>query len=1676
MLVPLKPLSIDSNSKQLDSKQKKYHASVERALEHFDSVTEWADYIASLGKLLKALQSWSPQFQNVKYYVPYPYQVSRRLSSSLSPNLPSGVHQKTLEVYNFIFQKIGIEALSRESNIWIPGILPLMSYASISVKSPLIDLYENYLVQLESSIQRILIKPILASLFPGIDDESSEFQSSTLALIDSLRENLADDALFWQSCFMVIISNKERRMGGLVWLTKKLPSLNAVPHKVAKKALEHQVDEESQPSFSDKKQIKEEALELLLPTAKPLVSPDPGLLIRCLVSCLYDENELLIKRGTLDLLLQRIHLDSPVLQILCSETDRKLLMVSCCKTMLSRDMSISRRIWNWLLGPSSASVNQQQSEQLKDYFPRYGLDCLMSGLFEMFTVSESLPDAFRICLSLMDRWEIASLMVPRVFLPLMQAARQSNDNSSIIRSASAFFDTIETGIIWGKLFDTVNKDKDYSLLKFVLANFNIGSDEEVVIRHLPLIFLTLLPITSSESQVEVYELLNILVDMIPERAYLPIKHSRMKFSDVMEQDEVLDRIGSYYRVLSDPLQTQNVDNSNDLTAPFSTEDLTLITVEKVHSILVRSLTENSHVNQASVLFVKLVEKIPESASDIESQSDTLKSWLDDGLIEAVFGLRDSLAIEASETVFGVVELYSNYLAPRMPILQSVKLLKIIVISLWSLLTDPNMQMEAVRCLDALRRSVDVKYIESALAYTLLKEPKISQRLSALDALWIHLENNISVTRRPLELILDELFDKQNPKYLNVSKWILSIINSGSANRLFQILTENLLRCGFLEKQRLDELDDIDIFSYHVQTLTNVLSTNGNQVVAAFSTELTSVQSLDMWKGEDISTYKNLVLALLLRFLRVKNNTSSKSIRSSLILMDILVDGTEHNFKDIVAFLLASSLEHISSESQESELISVSLLNIVSKVLSLSHQKVIQLDVIGDDKSRLRYIDFLVTGISHMEKPLLISSYIELLTQSIKYFNDSIFAIILPLTTSMTECISRLFQRQDLKGGNYQSIAQVMNGLEVLLHDSHKYLAAADKSGYTSSAVSKNDFLQTVVANVFSNDNRYEDSKIQYEREIILQSFKLVVDCCLDIWVWAHQFSKAKGSIVNFRTSGEHSFDESLHHQAYKYKFKSKKLLSTLFNMEPLEILEDLISRYSDDFTITLIHVLDGNRPALTLPYLFRSIVFRCNRSSSITFSTASSLKKANEPSLMNHLDADFILRFVIEYTTTLENAAVEDFYNDFVLFIRDVSGNYQCYQHLVPQLLRMIAIVGEKISNSKFGEQRRIKKDISDIFYKSLSNATVEETDIASSETFESLNYVCSKLQFVINELPSGDKFNNSISLIVQSAIAPHFKKKTGEVLPGYVYDLALTISKIAGRVKSWKILIGDIFHSDKKFTLLHENEKWREIIYEWSQYPDSKERLMTELIIAIGSRNSAITPAINPFNSWSESEVNIKCQNMKRISYLLLISPQNTHLLHFQSIMSQVEQHLLSSDSKIKTTCFVLLRSCLLQFSPMHFNDYWSVISYCLQTGLQRFYESLQIQQTFDPNLVLQISKSVDLLLTLNFEEFTATYEWLFIIDTMNCIYKTDPYMSLIDEISTSQIFDKSDDNEIKLATAVTGKVPLLKGVRAIKYLGQLRAFFRDLSYIHYEEMYGMKEADVESCRYDALCDLFAA
>ena len=95
-------------------------------------------------------------------------------------------------------------------------------------------------------------------------------------------------------------------------------------------------------------------------------------MIRAFAAALEDE-DLLVRRGALDLLIQSLRVDSIAVKK-ASEEDRNILMRAATSVVLRRDLSLNRRIYSWLLG------TEENSQHQVAYLKEYALDLLASTL------------------------------------------------------------------------------------------------------------------------------------------------------------------------------------------------------------------------------------------------------------------------------------------------------------------------------------------------------------------------------------------------------------------------------------------------------------------------------------------------------------------------------------------------------------------------------------------------------------------------------------------------------------------------------------------------------------------------------------------------------------------------------------------------------------------------------------------------------------------------------------------------------------------------------------------------------------------------------------------------------------------------------------------------------------------------------------------------------------------------------------------------------------------------------------------------------------------------------------------------------------------------------------------------------------------------------------------------
>lgn len=779
--------------------------------------------------------------------------VAKRLSQCLNPSLPSGVHQKALEVYNYVFTVIGKDGLSKDLPIYLSGLASVLSFGSLSVKTPFLALFERHFVDIDSRSLRPAMKSIVLALLPGLEEETSEEFERTLKLLERFKaairpsgaEELTSihstgDDFFWQCFFLASITGQSRRTGALAYLVRSLPQLG---HPL----------QDPQKGGGSQNGVDADLSEKL---AQLVTSPEPGLLIRSFAAGLADE-QLLIQRGYLDLLVTHLPLHSKVLQSRTKTGDLELLLRSAVGVTIRRDMSLNRRLWTWLLGPEPSATGEAegglespdaQSVQTHgffasrtNYFEEYGLHPLTQALLGMIkSGAGSNPSErakpYRVCLSLMDKWEIGGLVVPEVFLPIVDSVRDFKtkaaskaDFTEVLRSASVFFDGVESGLIYSELLALVaqavspgdlsiaDRSSKLDLVKFILTHFNVREEEMITI-HAPLTVLSILCLLEEAKDkenprsndalslsIEALGIAATLLELIPERAFPATPQGRSgsavepKVLAATPNTELLKKIRNFY---------VNEQGNLDATAPpFAPQNVAELLLQKACDLNRASLSRRetgAEVSIKSRILMLLLSKTPQ-----ELYLDTAP------LLASLHACLSSGAPVPFTTHSSVLSLSTHlYTANRITTVELPELVTPLVRHAWSFLSasEPKYHVETVRNLWVLQTALTPanRDVEAAICSLILEKDTVGtfvQRHAdagrSFCVLWSHsLQDNPSgadrrgpktpngdlkspprlggmdnyeiMLTRPLFLMLDALVDEKTQLFMTVKTWLSTL--------------------------------------------------------------------------------------------------------------------------------------------------------------------------------------------------------------------------------------------------------------------------------------------------------------------------------------------------------------------------------------------------------------------------------------------------------------------------------------------------------------------------------------------------------------------------------------------------------------------------------------------------------------------------------------------------------------------------------------------------------------------------------------------------------------------------------------------------------------------------------------------------------------------------------------
>ncbi|CAN6674616.1 protein dopey [Trichomonascus vanleenenianus] len=1716
--------------KVADPKLRQYTSNIEQALKVWGSLENWADYISFLGKLLRALNT-SPTGNRE---IPHGETISVRLAQCLLSTQTSGVQQKALEVYSKVLEVLG-EDLGVQAALWLPAITPVLSYASIATRQTVIDLLSRIVSQLPSL--RDVLKSLLLALLPGIDDETSETFEAVFDLLDAIKLKTNDDSHFWQCMSLVIITSPDRRLGALVFLNRRLPKF---------------VSPAKEEGGSEPNSIQN-AFEEMDYEAQMAVTPDPGLLIRAFC-CALNDDHVLVQRGFLDLLYNNLPLKSTTLRVVASEIDVKLLILSACTAFLRRDMSLNRRLWSWLLGYNSSSAESTDSQS--SYFTNYGYKPLLNGLLEMINDDsveniKEMTKPYRICLSLLDRWETGSYIMPQVFLPIIKSVKrfcESNPEDAtkeVLASASQIFDATETINIGEKLLELIkSKDiDDFVLFEYILDTFNVR-DAEMSVKHLPYIFLALLHyFDSTPDQKLWFKCCNTLIEYIPSEAYLP-----PHFHESEVTADPVAKIEAYYsRSTSEP-ESPNASEA----PPLPTTELLLQILARLTGLTADALNNSSETsNEFCYMLANILIKSP-----------SLDRWRHDSLVRA---LRSFKPLPGSgRPVNGVVQLFT-LISQNMENDEADDFVDLILRHLWRTLVLPagpkSGHVEAVRAIWALQENLDDKRVESGLASLFAGSGDIADgvsspinRMRAFSRLWtlsIERVNCEDILNRLVFLVTDQLDSiKDTETLVLVKEWLTFNVSQCTSTRVFAFLAAPILNAPFHKRSKFEPHDDLDLFAYHVDTLYKVLLA---QPLLRDSYLKDPVPENSMFLGirggEDTSFEKSITRCMFDTLRKMGNYLStdqgggnekdslfsspaasySRALASCLKLIDNTV--TEHSLLELIQVLL-ELLQNFTevpgdkfdrATAYSMGIVQVNILDVLVKCLSRYGIASVTLsgNVTLSDKLKKVLVEGLSADMS-TQNEYIASAWISLLRSCLPLYDALLIVHLSDLCSCLCEQLSILYRQvqasishhgydsehektvlpfysyshglEQLLVFAYEKVKQEEHRVSVSGSSHHHYrgsslsLGNSSPQGAASSSSpvqqsQEQGFFGNYISNVFAVESPIAKSNAANNRLTLLISFQEAVRISADIWTWSDSSVRHLSTYGSVPTDDNH--DEATESQVLlvsKMKTRVRKFLTKLFNLEPLETSEYLVE-YSlkSRISITkLVHVIEGSRSKQTVPHLINSIVSRVN-SAAVDLSQRSSLT-----AFVNEND---MLEFLIDYLRTVENDAIEEVWHDCITFItRQVQPNQSMYKQLMPPLLELCVCMGQKLDKIKFGEQRKIRRDLADAFGKLLNYAlTTRSTSTSSTvslvdggdanassdslkekhggngtpvkqdELISVLTEVIPRIRAIATD---DEKLISSLTAVMNYLVLPAFKTKSfpASTTPS-VMELLSAIVNVPQSHKCWKTPVGDALFDQRLFQQLTYPlaMRWAGIVNRWAQFDKERVKEYTGKLASYGSSSS--------FIPWSDAtETTNRRINLKRLAFLFLCGSDDGYMIDMSELAGELES-LAGHDPNVRGEVCLVLRAILLGVGTNEVSPVWPLVCALLR-GI--FCQIIDAKNGGDKQVDLATlvsgCKLLDMILCMNYEEFNL-HEWLFVSDNMDAIFRADRESptGIVDSIS--RVLPPSE-SQLRYAIGDSKKrVPILADV-TINHMTDLKPFFDRLSMLAYEGTYSLKVGDKEVCR----------
>jgi len=577
----------------------------------------------------------------------------------------------------------------------------------------------------------------------------------------------------------------------------------------------------------------------------------------------------------------------------------------------------------------------------------------------------------------------------------------------------------------------------------------------------------------------------------------------------------------------------------------------------------------------------------------------------------------------------------------------------------------------------------------------------------------------------------------------------------------------------------------------------------------------------------------------------------------------------------------------------------------------------------------------------------------------------------------------------------------------------------------------------LVTNVFSSDSPSSPTTQSAVPSASSRNLQQTIVALHAVWMFAQSSSTTASAAQSTRLPNQSLHLAAAHSNiATKVQARARRGLEKLYSSHSGEVVETLVACWysarpgleADRRALATFDIL-----AVLAPSAQIVVSFLCDVISSRTVS-AEKVKRSGGVSIASEA---VLFQFLETYLARLDGPIAVQVWPVVIVLVKDLLNTATSNRSTIFPCLRCLTAIGEKIALTSALDDRRLRRDLQDTYAKLFDNCV-----LISGRSFDSSTWIRSrtrdassehatdgdgdgdeKLSASVPEL-SGPALIESINIflgergmaalrkfqldsdrisalcanVVYYIVTPAMRGKGKTLDVDFsVIRLSREMTRLPGTVKTWRSTIGDAFADNRFFTVgsRADAEEWAPLIF--SLMNQDKERLV-DLISRVNA-----APSANIFTN-RETEMLGRALNLRRLSYVIFTSTRDHFLTQLPSIQEKVVDVMRTKGAEpVQAEVFLCMRVLLCRFSQQHLAPFWPVLLTELMRLLESLTEELPADNSDQLQLVFAACKFLDLLLTLQTEDFQI-HQWLFVTDTVDIMYPPDEWVaeSIIDRIAT--------------------------------------------------------------------------